>query len=295
MQGLLLINKPKDITSFKAVAMVRRAANTKKVGHTGTLDPIATGVLPVLIGRATSLTPYLLNADKRYIATVKTGITTDTLDTTGNVLSECTPSFSKEDLLCAIDKFTGKQLQIPPVFSAIKKDGVPLYKLARAGKEVEVQAREITIYSIKLLEFNDDLSFKIEVHCSKGTYIRSLCRDIGEFLSCGAAMSGLVRTATGPFNLSECVDIEAVNGENIENYLLSEELAVAHLPCIYVTKKQAVRFSNGGKLSFERLNGDIIADSFYRVKYDDTFIGIGYADDINKEIQIKCLINPILK
>ncbi len=293
MQGLLLINKPKDITSFKAVAMVRKIANTKKVGHTGTLDPLATGVLPVLVGRATCLTPYLLNADKRYIATVETGFTTDTLDTTGNILSRCEKSFTKEDLLNAIDNLTGVQLQLPPAFSAIKKDGVPLYKLARAGKEVEVEKREIVIHRITLLEFNDDLSFKIEVHCSKGTYIRSLCRDIGEFLGCGATMSGLIRTATGPFDLSQCADIKDINSENVKDFILDEELAVAHLPCICVTKKQAVRFSNGGKLSFERLPGNITPDTFYRIKSDDTFIGIGYADKECCEIKIKCLINPI--
>lgn len=293
MQGLLLINKPADITSFKAVAAIRRATNTKKVGHTGTLDPLATGVLPILVGKATSLTPYLLNADKKYIATVKTGITTDTLDITGNILSKSEPSFSKEELLSAIDKFTGKILQTPPIFSALKKDGVPLYKLARAGKEVEIEKREITIYSIKLLEFNDDFSFKIEVHCSKGTYIRSLCRDIGEYLSCGAVMSGLVRTATGPFILDNCANLDTLNEENVKDFLLSEELAVAHLPELSVTKKQAIRFSNGGKLSFERLGNNIIADSFYRVKYEDTFIGIGYADKENEEIAIKCIINPI--
>lgn len=293
MQGLLLVNKPEGITSFKAVAMVRRAADTKKVGHTGTLDPMATGVLPILIGRATSLTPYLLNADKRYIATVKTGITTDTLDTTGNILSETTPNFNKEDLINALNNFVGKQLQLPPAFSAIKKDGVPLYKLARAGKEVEIEKREITINSISLLDFYDDLSFKIEVHCSKGTYIRSLCRDIGEFLSCGAAMSGLIRTKTGPFYIDNCVDIEKISRDNIGDFLLNEEMAVMHLPYLNITKKQAVRFSNGGKLSFERLNADIVPDSHYRIKFDDTFIGIGYADGINSEIRIKCLINPM--
>lgn len=293
MQGLLLINKPEDITSFKAVAMVRKAANTKKVGHTGTLDPLATGVLPILVGRATSLTPYILNADKKYIATVKCGITTDTLDTTGTVLTEATPSFTKEDLLFAIDKFSGTIIQYPPVYSAIKKDGIPLYKLARAGKEVTVEPRKITVFSIKLLEFNEDYSFKIEVHCSKGTYIRSLCRDIGEFLGCGAVMSGLIRTAAGPFDLKQCVELSDINEENIGEFLLGEELAVAHLPAVSVTKKQAFRFSNGGKLSFERLNENIVPDLYYRVKFEENFIGIGYADGQNCMLTVKCLINPI--
>ena len=294
MQGLLLINKPKDITSFKAVAAIRKKANTKKVGHTGTLDPLATGVLPVLVGKATSLCDYLLTADKSYIATVKAGISTDTLDITGEILDEKTPDFDKEQLLCALKNFTGEQLQTPPMYSAIKKDGVPLYKLARKGQEIEVEQRKITVHSITLLEFSkDDYTFKIDVSCSKGTYIRSLCRDIGEFLGCGATLTDLIRTKTGGFTLENCVDLDAVSEENVSSYLLSEELAVMHLPELQISFNQAKRFSNGGKLSFDRLNCEIAEDLCYRVKYKDNFIGIGFADKENKEIRIKCLINPI--
>lgn len=294
MQGLLLINKPEGITSFKAVAAVRRKANTKKVGHTGTLDPLATGVLPILVGRATALCPYLLNADKRYIATVKAGITTDTLDITGNLLSSAEPCFSKEELDNALSLFKGNIQQYPPAFSAIKKDGVPLYKLARKGEEVEVEPREITVYSITLLEFNqNDYTFKIDVSCSKGTYIRSLCRDIGAHLGCGATMTELVRTSTAAFTLDQCVDLDTLSEENLSEYLLNEELAVKHLPQLFVSEKQAVRFSNGGKLSFDRLKEEPLPDRHYRIKFGDTFIGIGYADGEGKEIRIKCLINPM--
>ena len=294
MQGLLLINKPKDITSFKAVAAVRKKANTKKVGHTGTLDPLATGVLPVLVGRATSLCDYLLTADKCYIATVKAGISTDTLDITGEVLSEKNPNFDIEQLKAALVHFTGEQLQTPPVYSAIKKDGVPLYKFARKGQTVEVEKRKITVYGITLLEFSkEEYTFKIEVSCSKGTYIRSLCRDIGEYLGCGATLTQLTRTKTGGFTLDECVDLDALTEENIASHLLSEELAVAHLPEIFVSFNQAKRFSNGGKLSFDRLNCEIQDDTYYRIKYKDAFIGIGFSDKENKEIRIKCLINPL--
>ncbi|MEE0838991.1 MAG: tRNA pseudouridine(55) synthase TruB [Acutalibacteraceae bacterium] len=294
MQGLLLINKPEGITSFKAVAILRRITDTKKIGHTGTLDPLATGVLPILIGRATGLSDYLLNSDKRYTATVKAGISTDTLDITGEVLSENEPDFTQEKLKEALEKLTGKQLQYPPVFSAIKKDGVPLYKLARKGQEVVVQPREITVHSIKLLEFSPkEYTFKIDVLCSKGTYIRSLCRDIGEYLGCGAVMTELTRTKTGSFSLEQCVDLDSLNTENISEYLLDEELAVEHLPCINVSEKQAVRFSNGGKLDFDRLKGEISDGNYYRIKHNESFIGIGYADGEKREIRIKCLINPI--
>lgn len=294
MQGLLLINKPEGITSFKVVAAIRKKANTKKVGHTGTLDPLATGVLPILIGRATSLCDYLLTADKSYTATVMTGITTDTLDIMGEIISKKNPCFSKEELENALIKFTGVQQQYPPVFSAIKKDGVPLYKLARKGQEIEVEPRQITVHSIKLLEFNqEDKSFKIDVCCSKGTYIRSLCRDIGEYLGCGATLTGLVRTNTASFSLSQCVDLDAIESQNISQYLLNEELAVSHLPELSISQNQAKRFSNGGKLSFDRLKSTIIDKQNYRIKFNNTFIGIGYADGENKEIRIKCLINPI--
>lgn len=294
MQGLLLVNKPEGITSFKAVAVVRRKANTKKVGHTGTLDPLATGVLPILIGRATSLCPYLLNADKGYIATVKAGITTDTLDITGEVLSQSEPCFTRDELLEVLKAFTGEQLQYPPVYSAIKKDGVPLYKLARKGVEVEVEPRKITVYSIELIDFCEkDYTFKIKVSCSKGTYVRSLCRDIGAALSCGAVMTALTRTKTADFSLEQCVDLDEISEENIEGHLISEESAVSHLEEIFVSEKQAIRFSNGGKLSFDRLNREIAPDTHYRIKYKDTFIGIGYADKEEREIRIKCLINPM--
>ncbi len=294
MQGLLLINKPKGITSFTAVAAVRRKANTKKVGHTGTLDPLATGVLPILVGRATSLCPFLLNADKGYTAWVKAGIVTDTLDITGEVLKESVPDFTKEQLEEALKNFTGTFLQYPPVYSAIKKGGVPLYKLARKGVDVEVEPREITVYSINLLEFSKkEKTFKIDVKCSKGTYIRSLCRDIGEYLGCGAVMTDLVRTKTSVFELDQCVDLDALNQDNISEYLLSEELAVGHLKELFVSEKQGIRFSNGGKLSYERLNRKITDGENYRIKFGDTFIGIGYADGEAQEIRIKCLINPM--
>ena len=294
MQGLLLINKPEGITSFKAVFVTRKLTNTKKVGHTGTLDPLATGVLPILIGRATSLSPYLLNADKRYIATVKAGIVTDTLDITGKVLASKEANFTIEDLNKAILAFTGEIQQYPPMFSAIKKDGVPLYKLARKGQEIELESRKINIFSIKLLDFNEkDKTFSIDVHCSKGTYIRSLCRDLGEYLGCGATMTSLKRTATGAFTLEQCIDLDSLSKENICDNILSEELAVGHLPALFVSEKQALRFSNGGKLSFDRLNQKVEDGQYLRVKYKDRFIGIGYADSEKKEIRIMCLINPM--
>ena len=182
MNGLILLDKPEGFTSFKAAAVLRRIYGTKRVGHTGTLDPMATGVLPILIGRATRLCSLVLESDKRYTATVRLGITTDSLDITGNVLSESEVNVSDEQLYDALKHFTGEYDQIPPMFSAIKKDGVRLYDLARQGKEVERTPRRIKIHEINLSERNGN-EFKIDVLCSKGTYIRSLADDIGRLSS----------------------------------------------------------------------------------------------------------------
>lgn len=293
MQGLILLDKPKGITSFSAVSMIKRTAQEKRVGHTGTLDPMATGVLPVLIGRATVLSSLMLDADKRYIAKVKLGITTDSDDITGNVLSEKAVSVTPENLNEALIHFTGKIIQKPPIYSAIKKDGVRLYKLAREGKSAEIPEREIEIFDIKLLSgLNSDNEFEIETHVSKGTYIRSLARDIGEYLGCGATLSSLCRTYASGFDIKDCVNPCDLTADNISGYILSEEVAVSYLPEIKVTEKQAIRFCNGGQLAFERLHiKDVNDGQLFRMKFGSLFLGIGFADTQNNQIGIKCIIN----
>ena len=295
MLGLLLLNKPKGITSFSAVSVIKRLAHEKRVGHTGTLDPMATGVLPILVGRATALSSLMLDADKKYVATVKLGITTDTDDITGEILTERKVDVTEQQLEDAFGYFTGKISQKPPIYSAIKKDGVRLYKLAREGKTAEIEAREIEIFSIKLLNgLNKENELKIETHVSKGTYIRSLARDIGEYLGCGATLSGLERTYASGFSINDCVDLESLNDENIGEYIFSEEKAVEHLPEISVTEKQAVRFSNGGQLGFDRLKiGEIYDGELFRVKHGEKLLGIGFADVENQQIGIKCVINKL--
>ncbi len=293
MQGLLLLNKPQNITSFSAVSMVKRAANEKRVGHTGTLDPMATGVLPVLLGRATALSGLMLDADKKYCATVKLGVTTDSEDITGNIISENKVNVTEEELVSALKHFSGVIKQRPPMYSAIKKDGVRLYKLAREGKTAQIPEREVEILSIKLLSGIDkNYEFKIEAHVSKGTYIRSLARDIGEYLGCGATLNSLCRIYASGFELSQCVNPAELSAENISNYLLNEEIAVSYLPKINVTEKQAVRFCNGGQLSFDRLHiKDVANGALMRVKFGDKFLGIGFADCEKQQIGIKCIIN----
>ena len=294
MQGLLLLNKPKGITSFSAVSKTKWLAGEKRVGHTGTLDPLATGVLPVFIGRATALCSIVLDADKGYVATVKLGTTTDTCDITGKVLSENAVSVTKEQLQEALNKFRGTISQVPPMYSALKKDGVRLYTLARQGVEVEIEPRQVEIKTLNLLEFSGD-TFKIEVLCSKGTYIRSLCRDIGEELGCGATMTELLRTSTGGFNLEQTVSLDDLTKENVISFILSEETALLHLKEVAVTEKQAIRFSNGGQLSYERLKNASFSDGeLVRVKFGDIFLGVGIADNEKSQLAIKCVINKIL-
>jgi len=293
MQGLLLIDKPQGITSFSAVSAVKRAAKEKRVGHTGTLDPMATGVLPILLGKATALSSIMLDADKRYIATIKLGVATDTCDITGMVLNTGNVSCNNEDVEKALLHFVGEIEQTPPMFSAIKKDGVRLYDLARKGESVEIPSRNITVFSLNLLsQLNSDNEFTVECHVSKGTYIRSLARDIGEYLGCGATLSALRRTFASGFNIDSCIALENLNNENIEKHILSEETAVMHLREIAVTEKQAIRFCNGGQLGFERIKVcNIKENEMFRVKYQDKLLGIGIADFENKEIAIKCVIN----
>ena len=293
MQGLILLNKPSGITSFGAVAKIKRAAHEKRVGHTGTLDPMATGVLPVLLGRATALSGLMLDADKRYTATVRLGVATDTDDITGTVIKNGEVNVTSEQLNNAVSHFTGEKMQRPPAYSALKKDGVRLYTLARKGETVEVPERRVTVFSADVVSYiNEKNEFAVNFHVSKGTYIRSLARDIGEFLGCGACLSSLCRTYTGGFSLSQCISPDALNEQNISEYILSEEKAVEYLKEVQVTKKQAVRFSNGGQLGFERLKGiDLTENELVRVKCEKLFLGIGRADIAKDQLAVKCVIN----
>lgn len=297
MIGLILLDKPSGLTSFSAVNRIKRIAHEKRVGHTGTLDPMATGVLPVLLGRATTLSSLLLEGDKKYIASIKLGVTTDTDDITGNVLSEMPVNITTKDLETALQGFLGVTEQKPPAYSAVKKDGVRLYKLAREGKDVDVPTRKIEVFSAKILSpINRVNVVTVEFFVSKGTYIRSLARDLGEALGCGATLYSLRRTKTSQFSIENCVPLDGLSEENIESHILSEETVVSHLREINVTAKQAVRFCNGGQLSFDRLN--IPTEGFYqnelfRIKHNNIFLGVGLADLENRQIAIKCVIRNV--
>ncbi len=298
MIGLILLDKPKGITSFSAVSAIKRKAHEKRVGHTGTLDPMATGVLPILLGRATALSSLLLEGDKKYIAEIKLGVATDTDDITGNILSKNEVNITPDELAKAVSGFLGVIDQRPPSYSAIKKDGVRLYTLARKGEVTEIPTRKVEIFEANILSpLNEENIFKVEFLVSKGTYIRSLARDLGEVLGCGATLYSLRRTKTSQFSIDDCVPLDELDEDNIKNYILSEETVVSHLREINVTQKQAIRFCNGGQLSFDRLQiptNDFYDNQLFRIKYNGLFLGVGYADCQNAQIAIKCIIRSEL-
>ncbi len=251
MNGILLIDKPTDWTSMDVCAKLRGVFHEKRIGHSGTLDPMATGLLVVFLGRATRAVEFAEADSKEYIARLRLGITTDTQDTSGNVLSEKSADISDELLLSALEKFKGEIEQIPPMYSAIKIGGKKLYEIARKGESVERKSRKITIHSLDFLGWEDGDAL-LRIRCSKGTYIRTLCNDIGEALGCGGCMSSLRRSAAGIFSLSEAHRLEDViaAGEKAEELLLPVDALFATLPSAVLNAKQEKLFRNGVRFSY---------------------------------------------
>ncbi|MBO7519425.1 MAG: tRNA pseudouridine(55) synthase TruB [Clostridia bacterium] len=295
MCGLLLLNKPSGITSFAAVAKVRRLTGEKHTGHTGTLDPMASGVLPVLIGRATKLSDYLLCTDKSYTAKIKLGVLTDTLDITGNVTEEKPVSVTNKEIDSVLESFTGEISQIPPMFSAIKKDGVRLYRLARKGESIELAPRKITVFSLsRTSDIDENFEFDISCTVSKGTYIRALCRDIGSALGVPATLTSLCRTKTAGFDIEECVSLDELNEDNISGFILPASRAAKRFRPVNVTRPQAVRFSNGGALNLDRLpKQEFLSGEIVRVCLKDSFLGLATANLDTHQLTFKCIINEV--
>ncbi|MDD5923251.1 MAG: tRNA pseudouridine(55) synthase TruB [Clostridia bacterium] len=298
MNGVIVIDKPEGFTSFDVVAVVRKLSKQKKIGHTGTLDPMATGVLPLLLGNAAKAQSILPDSDKEYLAKLKFGITSDTLDITGSITSNTKSNVKKDMLLSTLENFKGKQMQLPPMYSAIKKNGVRLYDLARQGIEVEREKREINIYELELLNFSEeDQEAEIRVLCSKGTYIRSLISDIGEVLGCGAVMTALRRTKACSFCIDEAISIDEIrklSAEKIQNRLVNVENVFLTYPALTVSDAQAIRFSNGGSLDIDRtkLKNIEITSDVYRVKsLQCEFLGLGAIDKENRVIKMFKLFN----
>ncbi len=299
MDGIVVVNKPENWTSFDVVAIVRKTLKEKKVGHMGTLDPMATGVLPIVLGQATKFQNFIKNTNKEYIAKFKLGITTDTQDITGKVLTQTDTSFESEDILKILDKFKGTIEQTPPMFSAVKKDGKKLYELARRGIEVARDVRKIEIKSLELLEFDKQNQIvTIKTLCSKGTYIRSLCADIGTLLGCGATMTALQRTLANGFSLKDSITIEEVKNLEFMHKIFPVEYLFKSEQSVQVTLPQTFRFQNGGGLMLTRLpiSANFKSNEIFKVYFENMFIGIGKVNLEKEELSVlKSLHNQFLE
>ena len=291
MNGVIVIDKPADYTSFDVIAVVRKLTGQRRTGHTGTLDPNATGVLPVLLGSATKAQDLIPNHDKEYVAGFKLGLTTDTLDIWGEIKSEVKSEVTLSELEKVLKHFRGEIEQIPPMYSAVSVDGKRLYDLARKGIEVERKPRKITVYELELLDFDENnQSGVLKVSCSKGTYIRTLIDDIGNELGVGAVMTSLDRTKACGFLKEQCLPLEKLkklSPAEIEEKLISTENLFVSFPELTVSEAQAKRFSNGGALDSSRTSlrsAENIEGNIYRIKYDDKFFGLGIVRD--NEIKI---------
>ena len=249
MNGIVIVDKPQGWTSQDVTARLRRVFNTRRIGHGGTLDPMATGVLPVFVGRATRGVEFFEHAEKTYEATIRLGLTTDTEDVTGTALEEKEVNISKEDFLGILPKFRGKIQQIPPMYSALKVNGQKLCDLARKGREVERQPREIEIFELECVKFSG-VEARLRVRCSKGTYIRTLCKDIGQALGCGGCMAALRRVTAGEYTIEESVPLmELLETESPEKYLRPVDTMFRNYEAVVLTEKQELRCRNGNSFS----------------------------------------------
>ena len=255
MNGIVIIDKPEGWTSQDVVSKLRGALHTKRIGHGGTLDPMATGVLPVFVGRGTRGVEFFEHAEKTYEAELRFGITTDTEDITGEILTEKPVNITREELEKALGSFRGQIQQVPPMYSALKINGQKLCDLARKGKEVERKSRTITIFALDLLDF-DGTTAKLRVRCSKGTYIRTLCKDIGENLGCGGCMANLRRVAAGAYTIEEAVSLsELVEAEDKEKYLRPVDTMFTAYPAVTLTPNQEKRCRNGNSFTIDLAEG----------------------------------------
>lgn len=282
VSGILILDKPLEFSSNGALQKVRWLLNAEKGGHTGSLDPLATGVLPLCFGEATKFSRYLLDADKTYEADIRLGVTTDTADAEGQVLETRAVNVDTAAVEAVLPQFRGDILQVPPMYSALKKDGQPLYKLARAGEVVERKARPVHIYRLELLSLEADL-LRISVSCSKGTYIRTLAEDIGRELGCGAHVAGLRRTQAGPFDLSQSVTLnqlialqEAQGSEALDQFLLPSDSGLLDWPLVQLTENSCFYWQNGQPV---RAPGAPASGLLRVYNHQNEFIGVAEIDD----------------
>lgn len=292
MNGIIVVDKPKRFTSFDVVAVLRGITKTKKIGHTGTLDPMATGVLPVLIGRCTRAESLLPVTDKVYEADFQLGLETDTQDFGGRILQRKPANISLEEMKRVLLQFKGDILQVPPMYSALKRNGMKLVDLARKGIEVEREARPVHISELQLLSFDErEKTGALRIECTQGTYVRTLIHDIGQILGCGAVMTELRRTMAAGFTLEEAVDLFKLkeNPGSVADYLLPAERLFTCYETIGVTEAQARRFLNGGELDEERLTFSSLPEQgqIYRMKGpEDIFIGLGIYEKERRAVKV---------
>ncbi|MDW0358934.1 tRNA pseudouridine(55) synthase TruB [Vreelandella venusta] len=294
VNGVLLLDKPKGISSNHALQRVRRLFEAQKAGHTGTLDPMATGLLPICLGEATKFSAHLLEADKMYRTRVELGVITDTGDAEGTVIERREiPRLAAEDIESALARFHGEIDQVPPMYSALKHQGKKLYELAREGKHVERAARRVSVYDARLLAF-EGTAFEMEVSCSKGTYIRTLAEDIGHALGCGAHISQLRRLKTGPFTsdaMWTLEDLEALADQAArEAELMPADVLVDHLPSLTVDETAYGRLAHGQSASLAV--GVLEPDALARLYYAETFIGLGVVKGA-QEVAPKRLLSTV--
>ena len=261
MDGIVIVDKPQGWTSQDVTARLRRVFNTRRIGHGGTLDPMATGVLPVFVGRATRGVEFFEHAEKTYETVLRLGLTTDTEDITGTMLTEAPVSVIDEQIEAALAAFRGQIMQIPPMYSALKVNGQKLCDLARKGKTVERQPRPITIHELTLLERTEN-TLRLRVRCSKGTYIRTLCKDIGEQLGCGGCMESLRRVSAGEYTIDEAVPLqELLDTDQPEKYLRDVDTMFRNYPAVTLTANQEKRCRNGNPFSVKLAEGSYRAYS----------------------------------
>jgi tRNA pseudouridine55 synthase len=285
ISGIVILNKARGLSSNGVLQEIKRLYGANKAGHTGSLDPLATGVLPICLGEATKVSQFLLNSDKKYRARIKLGVRTDSADSEGNVIETCDDfSVNRRQVEEALTKFAGEIDQMPPMYSALKVNGVPLYKLARKGETVERETRRVTIYSIELTDFEDD-EIEIEVASSKGTYIRTIADDLGQLLKCGAHVIALHRMQAGAFTEEDSVSTEFLHEEKeqfgmdrIDEYLVPMDEAISDLPEVILPSITASSVKNGQAVLVRHLP----AEGLVRLYEEERFIGIGCIDDDGK-------------
>ena len=288
--GVLLIHKPYGVTSFDVVARIRRLYGTRQVGHTGTLDPIATGLLPVLVGRAVKASEFLTEKDKEYVAGLRLGLTTDSEDVTGNILTQSEAIPPRQTVMDTAKGFVGEIMQVPPMYSALKVGGEKLVDLARRGIVIEREARPITIHELDIE--GDGADYTMRVFCSKGTYIRTLCADIGQKLGCGGVMSSLIRTKTGAFSLENAYtleELEAMSTEERASLLLPTETLFDHLPKITLGDFFAKLSRNGCEIYLKKIGAGFPLGTLLRVYDRNGFYAVGEIREYPDGLALKLL------